>query len=131
MRIDAERGAGPIITGFSRSEVSGGGFKVEAGSFKGVYRALTISPETVAEWAPPPIDALDAEALGGLLATEPRPEFLLLGTGATLQRPPPAFVRALEALSIGVEAMDSRAAARAWAVLRGEGRWVIGALYPL
>ncbi len=126
MRIDAERGAGPIITGFSV-----GGFKVEAGSFKGVYRALTISPEAVSEWAPPPIDALDAVALGALLATEPRPEFLLLGTGATLQRPPPAFVRSLEAQGIGVEAMDSRAAARAWAVLRGEGRWVIGALYPL
>ena len=60
-----------------------------------------------------------------------RAEFLLLGTGATLQRPPPAFVRAIEAQGIGVEAMDSRAAARAWAVLRGEGRWVIGALYPL
>jgi uncharacterized protein len=27
--------------------------------------------------------------------------------------------------------MDSRAAARAWAVLRGEGRWIVAALYPL
>jgi uncharacterized protein len=27
--------------------------------------------------------------------------------------------------------MDSRAAARAWAVLRGEGRWIAAALYPL
>ena len=126
MRIDTERGAGPIVTGFSA-----GGFKVEAGSFKGVYRALTISPEAVAEWTPPPIETLDAAALGGVLATEPRAEFLLLGTGATLQRPPPAFTRELEAQGIGVEAMDSRAAARAWAVLRGEGRWVIGAFYPL
>jgi len=126
MRIDAERGAGPIITGFSA-----GGFKVEAGAFKGVYRALTISPEASAEWSPPPLEMLDAEALGPLLAIDPRPEFLLLGTGATMQRPPPAFVRALEAQAIGVEAMDSRAAARAWAVLRGEGRWVVGALYPL
>ena len=131
MRIDSERGVGPIITGFSRSAVSGGGFKVEAGSFKGMYSALTISPEAVAEWTPPPIDTLDAAALGAVLATKPRAEFLLLGTGATLQRPPPAFIRGLEAQGIGVEAMDSRAAARAWAVLRGEGRWVIGALYPL
>ena len=131
MRIDAERGAGPIITGFSRSEGAGGGFKVEAGAFKGVYRALTISPETSAEWSPPPLDLLDAEALAALLAIDPRPEFLLLGTGTTMQRPPPAFVRAVEARGVGVEAMDSRAAARAWAVLRGEGRWVIGALYPL
>lgn len=126
MRIDAERGAGPIITGFSA-----GGFKVEAGSFKGVYTALTISPEASAEWTPPPIATLDAAALGALLEIEPRPEFLLLGTGATLQRPPPAFIRELEAQGIGVEPMDSRAAARAWAVLRGEGRWVVGAFYPL
>jgi len=27
--------------------------------------------------------------------------------------------------------MDSRAAARAWAVLRGEGRWIAAALFPL
>lgn len=126
MRIDAERGTGPIITGFSA-----GGFKVEAGSFKGVYRALTISPEAVAEWTPPPIEQLDAEAVGAVLDTEPQAEFLLLGTGATLQRPSPAFIRAIEARGIGVEAMDSRAAARAWAVLRGEGRWVVGAFYPL
>lgn len=126
MRIDAERGAGPIVTGFTA-----GGFKVEAGAFKGVYRALTITPEASAEWEPPALDHLDAAALHDLLAIEPPPEFLLLGTGATMQRPPPAFIRAVEAMGIGVEAMDSRAAARAWAVLRGEGRWVVGALYPL
>jgi uncharacterized protein len=41
------------------------------------------------------------------------------------------LIRALEARSIGVEAMDSRAAARAWGVLRGEGRWIVGAFYPV
>ena len=126
MRIDRERGAGPIVTGFSAN-----GFKVEAGEFRGTYRALTISPEGSAEWLPPPLDALTVEAVAPLLAIDPAPEFLLLGTGATMLRPPPAFIRAVEALGYGVEAMDSRAAARAWAVLRGEGRWVVGALYPL
>lgn len=126
MRIDRERGAGPIITGFSH-----GGFKVAAGDFHGVYRALTIWPEGVAAWAPPPIATLTPDALAEVLAIIPPPEFLLLGTGAALNRPPSAFVRALDAMGIGVEAMDSRAAARAWAVLRGEGRWVAGALYPL
>ena len=42
-----------------------------------------------------------------------------------------AFRRAVEAQGVGIEAMDSRAAARAWAVLRGEGRWIAAALYPL
>ena len=128
MRIErgAESGGGPVITGFSAQ-----GFKVSAGDFRGVYTALTISPEGVQAWTPPPLAELTVDAVDALLRIDPAPEFLLLGTGATMLRPPPAFVRAVEALGFGVEAMDSRAAARAWAVLRGEGRWVVGALYPL
>jgi uncharacterized protein len=125
MRVERERGVGPVITGFS-----GGGFKVEAEAFLGVYRALLIWPEGSQEWSPPPLATLTADDVAPLILT-PKPEFLLLGTGTAMQRPPPAFVRALEAQGLGVEAMDSRAAARAWAVLRGEGRWVVGALYPL
>jgi uncharacterized protein len=34
-------------------------------------------------------------------------------------------------MGFGVEAMDSRAAARAWVVLRGEGREIVAALLPL
>ncbi|RZM01176.1 MAG: hypothetical protein EOP68_22295 [Sphingomonas sp.] len=59
------------------------------------------------------------------------PEFVLIGTGAVLVRPPLALIRALEDRGVGVEAMDSRAAARAWGVLRGEGRIIAAALYPL
>ena len=62
---------------------------------------------------------------------ETAPEFILIGTGAGLTRPPVALVRALEDAGIGVEAMDSRAAARAWGVLRAEERWIVAALLPL
>jgi len=113
---------GPIIAGFSS-----GGFKVD----DGVYRALLITPVRADGWSPPPIGALAAGDVAPLLALDPFPEFLLLGTGAVLVRPPLAFVRAIEARGLGIEAMDSRAAARAWAVLRGEGRWIAGALYSL
>ena len=113
---------GPIVSAFSL-----GGFKVD----DGVYRALLLTPERADGWEPPALDALSVEAVAPLLALDPRPEFLLLGTGATLVRPPVAFTRAVEALGLGIEAMDSRAAARAWAVLRGEGRWIAAALYPL
>ena len=64
-------------------------------------------------------------------ASGPAPEFILLGTGDTLAFPPRAFGAALEAKGIGVEAMDSRAAARTWGLLRGEGRWIAAALLPL
>jgi uncharacterized protein len=123
MRMDkGQQTDGPIISAFSS-----GGFKVN----DGVYRALLISPVRADGWAPPPLAALRADDVAPLLTLDPFPEFLLLGTGPALVRPPLAFVRAIEARGLGIEAMDSRAAARAWSVLRGEGRWIAGALYPL
>lgn len=113
---------GPIIKGFS-----GGGFRVD----DNVYTALLITPVSVHGWTPPSIDALTEADLASLMALERPPEFLLIGTGATMIRPPVALVRSIEDRGIGIEAMDSRAAARAWSVLRQEGRWIAGAFYPL
>ena len=76
-----------------------------------------------------PLADLSGADLGWLIAA--RPEFILLGTGAALVRPSPALARALDARRIGLEVMDSRAAARAWGVLRGEGRVIAAAFYPL
>ena len=41
------------------------------------------------------------------------------------------MIREIEARGIGVEVMDSRAAARTWGLLRGEERWIVAALMPL
>ena len=115
---------GPVITGFS-----GRGFKVGERIYA---HGLLIDPAGVAEWAAPAdIAGLHIDMLGGLLEIDPAPEFLLLGTGDRLVRPSPSFVRGLEDKGIGVEAMDSRAAARAWGVLRLEGRQIVGAFFPL
>jgi uncharacterized protein len=121
VKVERERpAAGPIVLGFGAA-----GFRTDAGSFS----ALLLTPERAQAWAPPPLDALDAHALATIL--EPAPEFVLLGTGAALRPAPPALVRALDARGLGVETMDSRAAARLWGVLRGEGRMLAAALYPL
>ncbi len=127
MRPDP-KGLGPLVTGFS-----GRGFKVEDVLFPG---GLLLSPVSAMPWDDvPAADAMTVAALGDLLTPERMgartPEFLLLGTGAGLTQPSRAFVRAMEALEIGVEVMDSRAAARAWGVLRAEERWIIAALMPL
>lgn len=122
MRMDRARADGPVVSGLSAA-----GFRVD----DNVYRALAITPLRADGWAPPPLEALDLQALDPVLALDPQPEFLLIGTGARLVRPPLPLVRALEARGIGVEAMDSRAAARAWGVLRAEGRWISGAFYPV
>lgn len=122
MRMDKPQTDGPIIAGFSS-----GGFKVDGG----VYPALLITPQRADSWSPPPLGQLSVNDLAALWVLDPPPEFVLIGTGAGTVRPATALVRAIEARGFGVEAMDSRAAARAWAVLRGEGRWVAAALYPL
>ncbi|QLC25141.1 hypothetical protein HFP57_08975 [Parasphingopyxis algicola] len=115
--------SGPLVTGFA-----GSGFRVDGDI---VDSGLWLTPEWACPWAAADPDALDAAMLDPLLGIDPLPEFLLLGTGPRLRRPPATFVSAIESRNIGVEAMDSRAAARSWGLLRGEGRWFVAALLPL
>lgn len=118
MRLDRSAHAGgPIVTGFS-----GSGFKIDGAATAG---GALLTPE----WWRPWDGALDLDALEPLIAIAPG--FILLGTGSMLVRPAPDLVTALETRGIGIEAMDSRAAARAWGVLRGEDRWIAAALMPL
>ena len=113
---------GPVVRGFA-----GGGFAVDGG----VYTGLFLTPERADQWDAPPLDELTPAHLEPLLGLDPAPEFLLLGTGERLSFPPRALVRELEARGFGVEAMDSRAAARTWGVLRAEERWIVAALMPI
>lgn len=117
------RAGGPTIKGFV-----GTAFRVEDRIVPG---GLWLTPETAIDWDAPALAVLTADDLADLLGVTPLPEFLLLGTGQHMRRPTPAFMAAVEALGFGVEAMDSRAAARAWNVLRGEDRWIVAALMPL
>lgn len=112
---------GPIVRGFTAE-----GFAVG----EDVYRALLLTPDSVAAWNPPALGALAIADVEPLLALDQPPEFVLLGTGASMAFPPRALVAALDARGVGIEAMDSRAAARAWGMLRGEGRWIAAALMP-
>jgi uncharacterized protein len=114
---------GPVVTAF----VAGGGFSVQGE----VYEGLFLTPERAFAWSPPTAGAMAIDDLAPLLALDPAPEFVLLGTGSSLVFPPRALVRALEEKGIGLEVMDSRAAARTWGLLRGEERWIAAALMPL
>jgi uncharacterized protein len=123
-RMDREpKPEGPVVQGFA-----GTGFAVDGR----VYRALLLTPESAREWdSPATAGELGLDDLEPALALQPPPEFVLLGTGASLAHPPRALVRSIEARGIGIEAMDSRAAARTWGLLRGEERWIAAALMPL
>jgi uncharacterized protein len=120
MSADPPPGGGPMIQGFAPN-----GFRVDGK----VFHAMLLTPASAADWSPPALNALNFSDLQPLI--DFRPEFILLGTGAVLVRPPAALVRALDAIDLGLEPMDSRAAARAWGVLRGEGRPIAAAFYPL
>jgi uncharacterized protein len=106
---------GPLITGFAGKLI-----KIDGNPRPG---GVILTPETALDW-----DGADIEAAATLT---PPPEFILFGTGETLVRPAPALIAAYEARGIGIEAMDTRAAARAWSLLRGEGRWISAALRSL
>ena len=114
--VEEAPAAGPVLQGFS-----GGGFRVDGQ----VHAAVLLTAQRAIAWDAP---ALDIAAIAPIL--DPAPEFVLLGTGAKLMAQP-ALAAALDARGIGLEVMDSRAAARAWVILRGEGRDVAAALMPL
>ena len=112
-----------MVRGFTAS----GRFRLEEGD----HAAVLLTPERAIAWHAPALAELTPAHIADALALERPPEFLLLGTGPALVRPPRAFVQARAGQGIGVEAMDSRAAARTWAVLRAEERWIAAALLPL
>jgi len=123
--VRAERtpaATGPLVQGFA-----GRGFRVNGAT----HEAVLLTPEAALPWTPPAMGALTEADLAPLLALHPAPEFILVGTGPALRRPSPSLVAALEAQGVGVEAMDSRAAARTWGLLRGEERWIAAALMAL
>src|SRR3546814_2772986 len=102
-------GSGPVVQGFA-----GGGFSVDGG----VYRALLLTPERAETWNAPALAELTVEHLAPLLALEPPPEFILLGTGPTTAYPPTALIEALDPRGVGLEPLGSRAAARTWGLPR-------------
>ena len=118
MKLSREqRAVGPVVTGFA-----GQGFRIDGAATAG---GILLTPEWWRDWD----GVLSETALEPLAVLGP--EFILIGTGPSLVRPAPGLVRTLEARGIGIEAMDSRAAARAWGVLRAEERWIAAALMAL
>lgn len=114
---------GPVVTGFTPN-----GFKIGDKRFD---EGLLISPEQALPWEGASSDALDFSAIEIALKLSPKPEFLLFGSGAQMAQPAASFRRQVEEAGLGIEVMDSRAAARTWGVLRSEERWIIGAFLPL
>ena len=94
-----------------------------------IYRktiALTTS-EVVADWRPTPIPELTPEDIAPI--ADAGPDVIVLGTGATGLFAPREIMFSLARRGIGLEVMDTAAAARTFNVLAGEGRNVAAILY--
>ena len=114
------------------------------------YGAVAFAPEgEVAHWAAQTVADLTLEQLQlavGIAAaardpfallddTPPAPtpgqaEVLLVGTGQRQHFLPPALLKPLLRAGVGVESMDTQAAARTYNILMAEGRKVVAVLLP-
>jgi len=97
-----------------------GFFRVAGKVFHG---PILITPWSVAPWA-----GFDDTA--AVLALVDQIDVLFLGMGSEIAHAPKGFRSTLEAAGIGVEVMNSPAAARTYNVLLSEGRRIAAALLP-
>ena len=89
---------------------------------------VALSAEGVLEgWEQESLASLGVDDFAPLL--EPRPEVVVLGTGPTHVIPSRELMFAFAREGIGFEVMDTRAAARTFNVLVGEGRKVAAVLF--
>ncbi len=91
--------------------------------------AVALTPQqVVGNWPEKSVGELVEADFEQLLSTGP--DVIVLGTGATNVIPPRDLVFAMARRGVGIEVMATRAAARTFNVLAGEGRPVAAVLYP-
>jgi uncharacterized protein len=86
-------------------------------------QSVLISPTQIETLSVQALSDLDQGVWGKVIAA--KPEVLLIGTGEIHQFAPPAQLASLYQANIGVECMNSFAAARTYNVLMNEGRKVL------
>lgn len=104
----------------------GGGFRLSGAWHAG---SLMVLRDEARPWPVASLADLTAAALQPVIdAGREEVEFLLLGVGARNAQPPRAIREALLAAGIGLEFMDTPAAARLYNILTSEGRRLACAL---
>ena len=91
---------------------------------------VALTPQQVVDgWQNVPLAELVEDHFLTLL--EYTPELIIVGTGTTILFPPRELTFAFARRGVGLEVMDTAAAARTFNVLAGEGRRVAAVLFPL
>ena len=103
-----------------------GGFRLDGVRHEG---SLLILSDTAHRWPVASLAELTPQSLQPVIdAGRAEVEFLLLGVGVRNAMPPKAVREALQRAGIGLEFMDTAAAARLYNVLTSEGRRIAVAL---
>ncbi|HEX4884728.1 MAG TPA: Mth938-like domain-containing protein [Casimicrobiaceae bacterium] len=119
MKFHLSQGEGHRVTG-----TGAGWVRVDADEHRSSF--LLAPDAIVSPWAAGGFDALVPEDFAAVVAL--RPEIVLLGTGARQRFPHPRLYAALSGAHVGVEVMDTPAAARTYNIIAAEGRRVVAAL---
>ena len=91
-------------------------------------QSIALSPnELLGVWPEVPVAELVETHFDGVLTTAP--EIVLLGTGEHHVFPPRELTFAFARKGVGLEVMDTAAAARTFNVLANEGRRIVAVLY--
>lgn len=119
MKFHLSVGEGHRVTGTGAGWVRVGAVEHRA--------SFLIAPDAiVTPWATGGFEALRAADFEAVIALTP--EIVLLGTGERQRFPHPRVLRALTDARVGVEVMDTAAAARTYNIIAAEGRRVVAAL---
>ena len=102
-----------------------GGFRFGQMSHRG---SILLLPSGVRAWDVSAPSAIDGPSLSPVLAEAEAIELLLIGTGADIVFLPEALRQRLKAAGIGLDTMQTGAAARTYNVMVAEGRRVAAAL---
>jgi uncharacterized protein len=89
---------------------------------------ILTADRVIDDWPPQSAGEIEPAHLEALIALEPRPEIVLLGTGQTQTFPPRDVIAPLINAKAGFEIMDTRAACRTWNILLSEDRHAAAAL---
>ena len=91
---------------------------------------VALTPEEViGAWHSEPLPELTVDHFSEIFLHSP--ELLIVGSGSKNIFPPRELIFAFARRGVGLEVMDTTAAARTFNVLAGEGRRVAAVLYPL
>ena len=110
----------PLVRGITAS-----GFRIAGHIYD---QPLLLYRSNIYQW--PDAQLVQAGALLSLANLDPKPELLIIGSGAQMQRADASLIDEMKRHGINVDVMDSRSAARTYNLLVLEGRRVAVALLP-